>query len=473
MYKLSQIRQLSSLARFSSAATLALVTLTSSCTPISTHLTAQSSQTSSNCTPIDPFIKAINKATNSTTLAQSAESPADWDLVVVGWLEAIAAMESVPVDNPKRAFAQKKVAEYYRNLNIARQRAKNNTPALSFPSFNNPIFEEQILLYLSYIAAVGPPDILIVGSSRALVGIDSQQLQQALYKQGKGNLKVFNFSVNGATAQFVDFQLRQLLTPEELPQLIIWADGVRAFNSGRGDRTFTSLTKSPGYQEIIAGNRPELPEGESITIDPCEDISGASISGNENLVAGDNSVAGKMPALRMIKLEKGDGESEAGLLMAKKNNSYSGTAIDANGFLPLDNKFNPKIYYQHNPRVSGSYDADYEPFSFSGEQAVALDRVKAFASEKQIPLVIVNLPLTRDYLDSVRLAREKQFRQLMESQSASGEFVFINLVQEWENQNQYFTDPSHLNRYGAAAVANFLATQSSIPWPRVKVSKLS
>ena len=446
--------------------TLALLIFTTSCTQNSTPISAQSSQAPSNCTPIEPFTKAIRKATNTATLAQSAQSPADWDLVVIGWLEAIAAMESVPVDNPKRAFAQKKVAEYYINLNIARQRAKNNTPSLSFPSFNNPIFEEQILLYLSYIAAVGTPDILIVGSSRALVGIDPQQLQQALAKQGKGNLKVFNFSVNGATAQFVDFQLRQLLTPEELPQLIIWADGVRAFNSGRGDRTFTSLSKSPGYQAIIAGNRPELPEGESGNIDLCEDISESSISGNDNLVAG------KMPALRMIKLEGGDGES-SNLLMASKNNSYSATAINANGFLPLDNKFDPKIYYQRNPRVSGRYDGDYEPFSFSGEQALALDRIKAFASEKQIPLVIVNLPLSTDYLDSVRLAREAQFRLLMERQSASGEFVFINLVEEWKNQNQYFTDPSHLNRYGAAAVANFLATKSEISWPRVKVSKLS
>ncbi len=465
MYKLSQIRQLCSLARFSSAATLALLIFTTSCTPISTHLTAQSSQTPSNCTPIDPFTKAISKATNTATLAQSAQSPADWDLVVVGWLKAIAAMESVPVDNPKRAFAQKKVAEYDINLNIARQRAQNNTPSLSFPSFNNPIFEEQILLYLSYIAAVGTPDILIVGSSRALVGIDPQQLQQALAKQGKGNLKVFNFSVNGATAQFVDFQLRGLLSTEQLPQLIIWADGVRAFNSGRGDRTFTSLSKSAGYQAIITGNRPELSEGEAGIIDPCEDISESSIFGIKTSVAGDNSVAGKMPALRMINLEKGDGESSSGLLMVRNYNSYSGAAIDANGFLPMDKKFDPKIYYQRNPRVSGRYDGDYEPFSFSGEQAVALDRVKAFTLEKQIPLVIVNLPLNRDYLDSVRLAREEQFRQLMERQSASGEFVFINLVEEWKNQNQYFIDPSHLNRYGAAAVANFLATKSEILWP--------
>ena len=459
MYNFTQIRQLCLINRLPTAVTLVLLTLTTSCTPASIGLNVLSTQTSSNCNKIDPFTKAIAKATNTTTLAQAAKSPTDWDLVVVGWLEAIAAMESVPVDNPKRAFAQKKVVEYYSNLNIAKQKAKNSNPTLEFPSFNNTIFEEQILLYLSYIAAVGTPDILIVGSSRALVGVDPQQLQQALAKQGKGNLKVFNFSVNGATSQFVDFQLRQLLSPEQLPQLIIWSDGLRAFNSGRGDRTFISLTKSAGYQDIIAGNRPELPEGESGTIDPCEDISESSISGKKT------SAASQKPALRVMNLEKGDGESSSDLLMAKKHNNYSSAAIDANGFLHLDNKFDPQIYYQRNPRVSGGYDVDYEPFSLSGEQLLALDRVKEFTLEKQIPLVIVNLPLNRDYLDSVRLAREQQFRQLMERKSASGEFVFIDLAQRWENQNQYFTDPSHLNRYGAAAVANFLATQSEIPWP--------
>ncbi|HEY9708341.1 MAG TPA: hypothetical protein V6D48_09060, partial [Oculatellaceae cyanobacterium] len=94
-----------------------------------------------------------------------------------------------------------------------------------------------------------------------------------------------------------------------------------------------------------------------------------------------------------------------------------------------------------------------------------LNSLKAFAEEQQIPLVFVNLPLSQDYLDSVRRTREQQFQQFMQRQVSPG-FVFINLGRQWLTQNQYFTDPSHLNRYGAAAVARQLAANSKIPWPQ-------
>jgi hypothetical protein len=33
------------------------------------------------------------------------------------------------------------------------------------------------------------------------------------------------------------------------------------------------------------------------------------------------------------------------------------------------------------------------------------------------------------------------------------------------NKNDYFSDPSHLNRYGAYTVSNQLAQDPMIPWP--------
>jgi hypothetical protein len=141
-------------------------------------------------------------------------------------------------------------------------------------------------------------------------------------------------------------------------------------------------------------------------------------------------------------------------------------AIKSNGFLPLENRFDPNIYYQKNPRVSGRYDADYQPFSLTGQQITALNTAKAFAKQQHIPLVFVNLPLTQDYLDSVRRLREQQFQQWMQQQAGDG-LIWIDMGRQWPNRNEYFTDPSHLNRYGAAAVASQLASNPKIPWPQV------
>ncbi len=444
-------------------------------------------ESASPCPEVAPLPKAIDKAHNAATVAQLAQSKPQWEAVVSQGLEAIASIQAIPPETPRGAFAQTKVAEYLQNLEIAPQKATITTAQLPFPSFDNPILDEQLRLYLSYIASVGKPDVLIVGSSRALVGVDPRQLQQALVAQGKGSLKIFNFAVNGATAQLIDFQLRQLLTPDQLPRLIIWADGVRAFNSARVDRTYNSLVASQGYKRLMVGDRPRLSQAQPDTIDGCEVIPDPSISSAipETLNALASSASSNNTSERLLtrvsykSASKSVPSSDDALLLTPltdrlmaqwlipglNTTGYSTSAIDANGFLSLDSRFDPNIYYKRNPRVAGGYDLDYQPFSLAGQQTVALNSIKALAMQLQIPLVFVNLPLTQDYLDTVRQSREEQFQQFMQQQVSPG-FVFIDLDRQWLNQNQYFTDPSHLNRYGAAAISSQLATNRQISWPQ-------
>lgn len=213
-----------------------------------------------SCQQNDGFTESINFATQASNLAQSANSKQDWDEVAALWVQAVAWMQAVPPGNSRRAFAEKKVVEYMKNLVYSQQQAGGaRSSSASTVSFSSDLLDEQLELYLSYVAAVGPPDVLIVGSSRALQGVDPKQLKQSLAQTGHSGLKVFNFSVNGATAQVVDFQLRRLLKPEHLPQMIVWADGVRAFNSGRDDRTFDSIVDSEGSKLLATGVRPKLP----------------------------------------------------------------------------------------------------------------------------------------------------------------------------------------------------------------------
>jgi hypothetical protein len=92
---------------------------------------------------------------------------------------------------------------------------------------------------------------MIVGSSRALRGVDPVALRKELAAMGYEDISIFNFGINGATAQVVDLVIRQVLEPDQLPRLIIWADGARAFNSGRVDVTFNAIVASPGYRDLL------------------------------------------------------------------------------------------------------------------------------------------------------------------------------------------------------------------------------
>jgi len=392
-----------------------------------------------DCSKINPFARGLERATRAAILSQTARSPQEWNAVVLRWLQAIEGMQAVPLNSPKRLFAEKKAIEYEQNLAVARLKGGTATTQLPFSSFSSQFLNRQLTLFLSHTAAVGTPDILIVGSSRALQGVEPRQLQFELAKRGKPNLKIFNLGVNGATAQVVDLIVRELLAAEQLPQLIIWADGVRAFNSGVADRTYRAIASSPGYQRLRQGDRPTLPADLSESDRRCQPASQLSLP----------------HALRWLNPLR----QEAAL-------ATDINAIDANGFLPDASSFNPAIYYRTHPRVAGRYDRNYQNLTFQGEQATALSRLAAYTQAQQIPLVVVNLPLTQDYLDSVRQRAEQQFRTFMTQQSRQQNFIFLDLSANPQlRNNRFFADPSHLNQLGGREVARQLAAQSQIPWP--------
>jgi hypothetical protein len=384
-----------------------------------------------------------------------------------------------------------------------------------YPSFNSRQLDEKLALYYQRLAESGPPDILVIGSSRALRGVDPAALQKALATQGYAGLSVFNFGVNGATAQVVDVILRQVLTPTQMPKLIVWADGARAFNSGRVDITYNAIAVSEGYRQVLAGTVPEAPNGSAspaATTVATSNLSTATPAGtpsdtnktvgtslaasyqalnqwmNESLGTFSATYAQRdqlkqllqqqwagvlkpKPTLEQLLATQGQFAAKSGSPNAEGVEADSLLyAIDFDGFLPLSLRFNPATYYQKYAKVSGDYDSDYDSFELKGKQTQALASLVQFTQAKQIPLVFVNLPLTKDYLDPVRMEHEEKFRRQMVQLATESGFVFRDLSQLWPAENDYFSDPSHLNRYGAYEVSSRLAQDPLIPWPRSQAS---
>ncbi|MEH1927756.1 DUF1574 domain-containing protein [Nostoc sp.] len=354
------------------------------------------------------------------------------------------------------------------------------------PSFNVRQLDEQLALYKQRLARTGsPPDVLIIGSSRALRGVDPGALSKALVTQGYPNLDVFNFGINGATAQVVDFLIRHVLQPSELPKIIIWADGARAFNGGREDITFKSIAASVGYKEafqktpITTANSNDLPEstvnsGEQKTKEEKPEISTYEAI-NQSLNQALASLSASYQNRDQIKslLQKpllilGHNQtvaSEKQLTDGTSDESISQQAVDVDGFLPLSIRFNPARYYQKHSKVPGNYDNDYKSFQIEGEQDAACQEVLQFAQSQKISLVFVNMPLTGDYLDPVRRQYEQEFQQYMLHLATNPNFIYRDLSQQWIKTNDYFSDPSHLNRFGAYEVSKKLANDPMIPWP--------
>ncbi len=394
-------------------------------------------------------------------------------------------------------------------------KAAVQTPG-AYPTFNSRQLDEKLALYQQFMAENGgAADVLVIGSSRALRGVDPAALRQALAAQGYAGVRVFNMGINGATAQVVDLVVRQMIPQEALPKVIIWADGARAFNSGRVDITFNAIAASPGFKALLAG-KPPIPGTLTAQSKPAKPdaaapspVANAYGQFNQTLNDGlgrwfalypqrDRLKAGLRDQLAAI-LPKSNNLSAGNLADATSpaasasdrpdtigavtigtvanGNSANGNGsvltatqdrVDINGFLPLPNRFNPVTYYQKYARVSGDFDSDYDGFGLRGLQFDALSALTQFTQERKIALVFVNLPLTNDYLDATRRRYEEQFQQAMLQQSAQLGFGFRDLGNALPTQNDFFSDPSHLNRYGGHEVSRRLAQDVMIPWAKTQ-----
>ncbi|MEM8638760.1 MAG: DUF1574 domain-containing protein [Cyanobacteria bacterium P01_G01_bin.54] len=354
------------------------------------------------------------------------------------------------------------------------------------PTFNNRLLDEKLALYQERIRQTGVvPDILIVGSSRAMRGIDPQLLQAQLAAQQLGGqpVQVFNFGVNGATAQVVELLLRRILTPEQLPKLILWADGARAFNSGRPDRTFEAIQSSAGYAQLEAGafHQAALNRREPLLRD---DPTPLNFSQLHHSIQRPYQTLNQATAQTLQQLSFSYGDR---LRLHDWLRSHLGTAtlpkmrlelspdaealelspqeaITAEGFLPLDRQFDPETYYLAHPRVSGNYDTDYTSFTLRGKQLRATHRLLDYLANQSVPVVLINLPVTGDYLDETRQAHEVTFTQKLTAIATDSNLIFKDWGQVWPNRHGDFSDPSHLNRYGAAIVTQELAADATLPW---------
>ncbi len=347
----------------------------------------------------------------------------------------------------------------------------------TLPTFHSQQLDEKLALYRRRVSQSGPPDVLVIGSSRALRGVDPAALRQALDASGYDGLSIFNFGVNGATAQVVDLIVRRLIPPDQLPQLIVWADGARAFNSGRVDVTFNAIATSEGYRQLQASDTPDGMNDLALG-SLSEQLKVRARSADRGLSEFFGRVSSGYSHRARIRTALGqgfgaiapdfagtDGSTQVGDTPTGAPTETS--LIDYDGFLALSTRFNPATYYQEHAEVKGLYDGDYKDFQLEGKQTEATQNLLTFTSNKDVPVIFINTPLTDEYLDSYRSEAEETFSQYMVeiSQRSDDVLTYRDFGQLWPQRYDYFSDPSHLNRYGAYQVSSRLAQDPLIPWP--------
>ncbi len=350
----------------------------------------------------------------------------------------------------------------------ARNITASSMPNTSQLSFNNPLLEQKLAQYQLRCLQHGVPDVLIVGSSRALRGIDPEVFRQGLIARGYPNPQIYNFGINGATAQVVDLILRQLLTPQQLPKLVIWADGARAFNHSRSDRTYDTIISSDRYRQLdlMSGKR-----------NSSSSLMQVQSTVQNTYQAIDDEIDRRLTQVSLAYQHRDRLKTwlqRQVLAIVQIDEPRNGVASDAsgtnerdidfNGFLALDFQFDPDTYFQKYTQVTGDSDGDYASFQLGGNQDLALHQTIELLATHKIPLVFVNMPLSDIYLDKFRARHEVAFKLYMQKLMNSHRLTFIDLDRLLAKQYDRFSDPSHLNQLGASDVSKHLAKFQEISW---------
>lgn len=339
------------------------------------------------------------------------------------------------------------------------------------PDFNNAHISQKLALLEWHMSVQRrAPEVLIMGSSRALRGVDPTVLEQSLQAQGYKDIQVFNMGINGATAKVVNLQLTQILADRQLPRMVIWADGVRAFNSSRNDLTYNEIASSSGYQQIQSPSNQQTAEAPEKNASDRSNSQSAQAFPTPKLDGYLNLMLSAYPKREQLRTSFRKTYNQ---LTAKFNNSDAIVAaslpnrlleIDTKGFISLNIEFNPATYFKTYPSVPGEYDLDYRGFDINGEQMDAFNALSNFCRQHNIYLVFVNMPLHGSYLDAARSRYEATFTQRMQELANRWRFTYIDLSRAWTTKAEYFSDPSHLNRKGAIAVAQELIRNPNVAW---------
>lgn len=143
----------------------------------------------------DPYKLALNKADSARNITQSAQSQDDWNLVVSQWQQAIQWIRSVPASSPLRTQSQAKLAEYQRNLIMAKKQASR---AAAIEATDDPTQVE-----VPMIAKGKRVQPSLIGEAARVARVNpsssqANQIFQARIKRRAGGTPVIDVTFNGS-----------------------------------------------------------------------------------------------------------------------------------------------------------------------------------------------------------------------------------------------------------------------------------
>lgn len=218
----------------------------------------------------NPFERGVDKAASATSLAQTAQTPEDWKLVIEQWQRAIAFMKSVPPSSPNRAAAQRLLEQYQDSLAQAQVQAKRGGPSRTAPQAANDGG-------VPFIAGASPQATEPPGSQEAIVSINTLNQQQLDFFTQQKRFATSLKELEGVPSESGSYTYRTTTVPpsQAISTAIPKQDGQPSYTGAvfvvKGEKDAQTLvtaicatlqaSKSPPAAPVLVGQELRCPAG--------------------------------------------------------------------------------------------------------------------------------------------------------------------------------------------------------------------
>ncbi|MDT8303731.1 MAG: hypothetical protein RQ760_19775 [Sedimentisphaerales bacterium] len=262
-------------------------------------------------------------------------------------------------------------------------------------------------------------DVLVLGPSHARFGISPKAMQAAA---GRLDLSIYNGALNGRTYSVLEFVLKNVYVPVLKPRILVLAVNPLVFNRHNTwmERNTLEFFEAPMPRALSAR--------------------GIVKAWRTFLVSNINLYRYR--------------ERHDGLHKGKLDN---GISLDQYGYSSIEGIYNDKVRARlQSPEHP--YQTVMREFEFGGPSTEAFLRILKYAMDREIRVVVVNMPFCEDLL-SISVTGKEDYQTFLKEMSAlqcEYGFVWLDYQASLSLTYEDFRDVDHLNAQGAKKLSTRL-----------------
>ncbi|HMA37108.1 MAG TPA: hypothetical protein VKY74_21815 [Chloroflexia bacterium] len=280
------------------------------------------------------------------------------------------------------------------------------------------------------------PDVLLLGSSRVQAGLSPSLLMNRVQATLGRRPQILNLGLAGGTPQANYWLLKNAITADKQPALIIYGTSEYEFNP-----------YSPLLPDNYADELATLADYGQAFPDPLARI--------------DAQLAYLLGRPWHLVRYRGTLHDTLGDLVAPDD--PAAPVDDAYGFLPLNHQMTAIDVRQMRATYLGprGYLRDY---TVQGYQATRFEQLLALAQARGIRVAVINMPITTVHEHFLAPADYAAYRTYLQTTTAryGVPFVDYNNHALWQEPGD-FADTHHLNRVGAKKLSQLVSTDVLLP----------